>query len=238
MPMVTTNLFSHPVFRDGGFTNNDRAYAGSRSARSPTSSTWPPSWGRRPSSRGAAGRAPSSAAKDVRARAGPLPGKRSTCSASTCCEQGYGIRFALEPKPNEPRGDILLPTIGHAMAFIDDARPPRARGAQPEVGHEEMAGLNFASGVAQALWHGKLFHVDLIERADLVVALDYPRLASWPAAAADGRPDHRRQEVCNGNREIRGAVLDRDSLFVWQFTSFRRKRGRCGRGRPPLPDQP
>jgi len=76
-------------------------------------------------------------------------------------EQGYDIRFALEPKPNEPRGDILLPTIGHALAFIGSLDEPDRVGLNPEVGHEEMAGLNFAQGIAQALWHGKLFHVDL-----------------------------------------------------------------------------
>ena len=71
------------------------------------------------------------------------------------------MRFALEPKPNEPRGDILLPTIGHALAFIDRLEHPEMVGVNPEVGHEEMAGLNFAHGVAQALWAGKLFHIDL-----------------------------------------------------------------------------
>ena len=69
--------------------------------------------------------------------------------------------FALEPKPNEPRGDILLPTVGHALAFIDELEHPELVGLNPEVGHEEMASLNFAHGLAQALWHGKLFHVDL-----------------------------------------------------------------------------
>ena len=71
------------------------------------------------------------------------------------------MRFALEPKPNEPRGDILLPTVGHAIAFIGELDHPEMVGLNPEVGHEEMAGLNFAQGVAQALWHGKLFHIDL-----------------------------------------------------------------------------
>ena len=76
-------------------------------------------------------------------------------------EQGYDMRFALEPKPNEPRGDILLPTIGHALAFISELEDPSMVGLNPEVGHEEMAGLNFAHGISQALWHDKLFHVDL-----------------------------------------------------------------------------
>ena len=76
-------------------------------------------------------------------------------------EQGYDLRFALEPKPNEPRGDILLPTIGHALALISELDDPSMVGLNPEVGHEEMAGLNFAHGISQALWHDKLFHVDL-----------------------------------------------------------------------------
>jgi xylose isomerase len=76
-------------------------------------------------------------------------------------EQRYDIRFAIEPKPNEPRGDILLPSIGHALAFINELEHSEMVGVNPEVGHEEMASLNFAHGLAQALWHGKLFHVDL-----------------------------------------------------------------------------
>jgi len=76
-------------------------------------------------------------------------------------EQGYDLRFALEPKPNEPRGDIFLPTVGHALAFISELERPELVGVNPEVGHEQMANLNFAHGVAQALWSGKLFHIDL-----------------------------------------------------------------------------
>jgi xylose isomerase len=76
-------------------------------------------------------------------------------------DQGYGLRFAIEPKPNEPRGDILLPTIGHALAFIGSLDHHEMVGLNPEVGHEQMAGLNFVHGIAQALWHGKLFHIDL-----------------------------------------------------------------------------
>ena len=76
-------------------------------------------------------------------------------------DHGYGIRFALEPKPNEPRGDILLPTVGHALAFVASLEHHEMVGLNPEVGHEQMAGLNFTHGIAQALWHGKLFHIDL-----------------------------------------------------------------------------
>ncbi len=76
-------------------------------------------------------------------------------------DQGYDIRFAIEPKPNEPRGDILLPTVGHALAFIESLQRPELVGLNPEVGHEQMSGLNFTAGIAQALYHGKLFHIDL-----------------------------------------------------------------------------
>lgn len=75
--------------------------------------------------------------------------------------QGYDLKFAIEPKPNEPRGDILLPTVGHALAFIERLERPELYGVNPEVGHEQMAGLNFPHGIAQALWAGKLFHIDL-----------------------------------------------------------------------------
>jgi xylose isomerase len=104
--------------------------------------------------------AESGAAKDVRAA---LDRYKEAFDILTgyVLEQGYKLRFALEPKPNEPRGDILLPTIGHALAFINELEHPEMVGLNPEVGHEEMSGLNFAHGLAQALWHGKLFHVDL-----------------------------------------------------------------------------
>ncbi|MET1036943.1 MAG: TIM barrel protein, partial [Aeromicrobium sp.] len=76
-------------------------------------------------------------------------------------DKGYDMKFAIEPKPNEPRGDILLPTIGHALAFINTLDRSENVGVNPEIGHEEMAGLNAAHGYAQALWQGKLFHIDL-----------------------------------------------------------------------------
>jgi xylose isomerase len=76
-------------------------------------------------------------------------------------DKGYGIRFAIEPKPNEPRGDILLPTVGHALAFIETLEHPEIVGLNPETGHEQMAGLNFTAGIAQAMEAGKLFHIDL-----------------------------------------------------------------------------
>ncbi|MFD1052470.1 xylose isomerase, partial [Kibdelosporangium lantanae] len=76
-------------------------------------------------------------------------------------DNGYGLKLALEPKPNEPRGDIFLPTIGHALGFISQLEHHEMVGLNPEVGHEQMAGLNFVHGIGQALWQGKLFHIDL-----------------------------------------------------------------------------
>ena len=99
-------------------------------------------------------------AKDVRAA---LARYREAVNllADYVTDRGYDLRFAIEPKPNEPRGDILLPTVGHAIAFIHTLDKPDLFGVNPEVGHEQMAGLNFTHGVAQALDAGKLFHIDL-----------------------------------------------------------------------------
>ena len=104
--------------------------------------------------------AESGAAKDVRVALDRLK-EAFDLLGQYVTEQDYPIRFAIEPKPNEPRGDILLPTLGHALAFINRLERPELVGVNPEVGHEQMAGLNFPHGIAQALWHGKLFHIDL-----------------------------------------------------------------------------
>ena len=100
-------------------------------------------------------------AKDIARRARPLPRGASTPWPPTSSSRATGIRFAIEPKPNEPRGDILLPTVGHALAFIAELEHGDMVGVNPEVGHEQMAGLNYTAGIAQALWAGKLFHIDL-----------------------------------------------------------------------------
>ena len=161
VPMVTTNLFSHPVFRDGGFTNNDRdvrRFAIRKAAdqidlAAELGAEIFVAWGGREG-------AESGAAKDVKAALSRYKEAFDILGAYSE-EQGYGLRFAIEPKPNEPRGDILLPTVGHALAFINELENPDLVGLNPEVGHEEMASLNYAHGLAQALWHGKLFHIDL-----------------------------------------------------------------------------
>ena len=158
---ATTNLFSHPVFKDGAFTANDRdvrRFAIAKVMRNldlaaELGAQTYICWGGREG-------AESGAAKDVRAALDRYK-EAFDVLAAYVLDQGYRLRFAIEPKPNEPRGDILLPTLGHALAFIGELEHPGLFGINPEVGHEEMAALNYAHGIAQALWHGKLFHIDL-----------------------------------------------------------------------------
>lgn len=161
VPMVTTNLFSAPLFKDGGFTSNDRQvrrYALRKTLRNidlaaELGAETFVMWGGREG-------AEYDAAKDVQAALA-----RYREAVDLLCQyvkdSGYDLRFAIESKPNEPRGDILLPTLGHALAFIDSLETPDLVGINPEVGHEQMAGLNFTAGIAQALYHDKLFHIDL-----------------------------------------------------------------------------
>ncbi|MGC5053684.1 xylose isomerase [Micromonospora sp. DT48] len=161
VPMVTTDLFQQPVFKDGGFTSNDRdvrRYALRKVLRNidlaaELGAKTFVMWGGREGGE-------YDVAKDVQAALA-----RYREAVDLLCQyvidRGYDLRFALEPKPNEPRGDILLPTVGHALAFISTLAHPERVGVNPEVGHEQMAGLNFAHAIAQALWQGKLFHIDL-----------------------------------------------------------------------------
>ena len=161
VPMATTNLFTHPVFKDGAFTSNDkdiRRYAIRKVMRNielavELGAETYVCWGGREG-------AETDAAKD-----GYVAMERFreafNILGDFVVDNGYKIKFAIEPKPNEPRGDIFLPTIGHAMAFIYTLNRPELVGLNPEVGHEQMAGLNFVHGIAQALWQGKLFHIDL-----------------------------------------------------------------------------
>jgi xylose isomerase len=161
VPMATTNLFSDPAFKDGAFTSNDRRvreYALQKTMRSIDlgvelgASTYV-FWGGREG-------VETNASKDPR---DALSWFRD--SLNFLCEyvrsQGYGLKFALEPKPNEPRGDIYLATIGHMLAFIPTLDHPEMVGLNPEVAHDTMAGLDFVHGVAQAMDAGKLFHIDL-----------------------------------------------------------------------------
>jgi len=159
--MATTNLFKHPVFKDGAFTANDpevRRYAIAKTLRAidlgaelgaPTYVFW-----------GGREGVEAYAAKDPRAA---LDRFRESLDflAGYVRDRGYPMRFALEPKPNEPRGDTFLPTVGHALAFIATLEHGDMVGLNPEVAHETMAGLSFFHGVAQTIWSGKLFHIDL-----------------------------------------------------------------------------
>jgi xylose isomerase len=159
--MMTTNLFTHPLFKEGAFTANDRSvrrFSLRKTMRNidlaaELGAQIYVAWGGREG-------AESDAAKDVRAALDRMKEAFDTLCAYVL-DRGYPMRFAIEPKPNEPRGDILLPTIGHALAFVNELEYPEMVGLNPEVGHETMAGLNVMHGYAQALWSKKLFHIDL-----------------------------------------------------------------------------
>ncbi|MER2133426.1 MAG: xylose isomerase [Arthrobacter sp.] len=161
VPMITTNLFSHPVFKDGGFSSNDRSvrrFALRKVLRNldlaaELGAKTFVMWGGREG-------AEYDGSKDLSAALDRMREGVDT-AAGYIKDQGYDLRIALEPKPNEPRGDILLPTVGHALAFIAQLEHQDIVGLNPETGHEQMAGLNYTHGIAQALWAGKLFHIDL-----------------------------------------------------------------------------
>jgi len=161
VPMATTNLFSLPIFKEGAFTANDpqvRRFAVRKTLDSidlgaELGATVYVMWGGREG-------VEADAAKDVRAAL-----DRYKEAVDLCCEyireRGYAMRIALEPKPNEPRGDMFLPTVGHALAFINELEWPGMVGLNPEFAHETMSGLSFTHAVAQTMWHDKLFHIDL-----------------------------------------------------------------------------
>ncbi|RBY83297.1 xylose isomerase [Blastococcus sp. TF02A-26] len=161
VPMVTTNLFTHPVFKEGALTANDRdvrRYALRKVMRNMDLAAELGAqtyvlWGGREGTE-------VDVAKDLGAALDRYREGIDTL-AQYSIDRGYGLRFALEPKPNEPRGDIFLPTIGHALGFISTLQHADLVGLNPEVGHEQMANLNYTHGIAQALWQGKLFHLDL-----------------------------------------------------------------------------
>ena len=161
VPMATTNLFTHPVFKDGGFTANDpkvRAFAVQKTMRSidlgmELGARIYVMWGGREG-------VEADACRDAREAI-----KRYRDCVNFLCDyvrdQKYDVRFALEAKPNEPRSDLYLPTTGHMLAFIETLDHPEMVGVNPEVAHEQMSGLNFHHGIAQAIDAGKLFHIDL-----------------------------------------------------------------------------
>jgi xylose isomerase len=161
VPMATTNLFTDPAFKDGAFTSNDpkvRAYALHKTMRAidlgvELGAKIYVFWGGREGTETDSSKNPLDA------------GKRFREALNFLCEyvkdQGYDLKFALEPKPNEPRSDIYLPTTGAMLGFIATLDYPEMVGVNPEVAHEHMAGLNFMHAVAQAWDAGKLFHIDL-----------------------------------------------------------------------------
>jgi xylose isomerase len=161
VPMTTTNLFWRPVFKEGAFTANDpavrrlavRKTCESMELGAELGASVHVMWGGREG-------VEADAAKDVRTAL-----DRYKEAVDLCCEhirtRSLGLRIALEPKPNEPRGDIFLPTVGHALAFIGELEWPDMVGLNPEFAHETMSGLSFSHAVAQTLWHDKLFHIDL-----------------------------------------------------------------------------
>ncbi|PZA07081.1 MULTISPECIES: xylose isomerase [unclassified Meiothermus] len=161
VPMATTNLFSDPVFKDGAFTNPDariRAYAIQKTLRAMDLGAELGAkiyvfWGGREGAEVDAGHNTLDALARYREALNFL--------AEYSEDQGYGYRFALEPKPNEPRGDLYLPTVGAMLGFIATLDRPHLFGLNPEFAHETMAGLNFVHAVAQAIDAGKLFHIDL-----------------------------------------------------------------------------
>lgn len=161
VPMATTNLFTDPAFKDGAFTSNDarvRAYALQKTMRAIDlgvelgASTYV-FWGGREGVETDAAKSPSDSIKRFRDALNFL--------ANYVREQRYVLRFALEPKPNEPRGDLYFATVGAMLGFIATLEHPEMVGVNPEMAHEHMAGLNFLHAVAQAWEAGKLFHIDL-----------------------------------------------------------------------------
>jgi xylose isomerase len=159
--MATTNLFGHPAFKDGAFTSNDRGVRRAAIGKAMRAIDLGARlgaevfvfWGGREGTEAGIAKDPRDALERYREAIDVL--------ADYSVGQGYGMRFAIEPKPNEPRGDIFLPTVGHALHFITTLARPEMVGVNPEVAHETMAGLSFVHGVGQAVWAGKLFHIDL-----------------------------------------------------------------------------
>jgi xylose isomerase len=159
--MATTNLFGHPAFKDGAFVSNDRRVRRAAIGKAMRAIDLGAElggevyvfWGGREGTEAAVAKDPRDALERYREAVNVLVEYSES--------QGYGFRFALEPKPNEPRGDLFLPTVGHALHFISTLDRPELVGVNPEVAHETMAGLSFHHAVGQALWAGKLFHIDL-----------------------------------------------------------------------------
>ncbi len=185
VPMATTNLFTDPIFKDGAFTSNDarvRAYALQKTMKAidlgvEFGARVYVFWGGREGVETDAAKNPLDAIQRMREAMNFLCGY--------AIDNQYDLKFALEAKPNEPRGDLYNPTTGHMLGFIPTLDHPDMVGVNPEVAHEHMAGINFMHGVAQAWEAGKLFHIDLNDQ--------YP-----------GRYD---QDLRFGSRDIKAAFF-------------------------------
>ena len=165
VPMATTNLFADPAFKDGAFTANDpkvRAFALQKTMNAIDLGVELGAgvyvfWGGREG-------VETDSSKDPQQSL-----KRNREAMNFLCEyvkdQGYNLKFALEAKPNEPRGDIYFSTTGAMLGFIATLDYPEMVGVNPEMAHEHMAGLNFLHAVAQAWDAGKLFHIDLNDQS-------------------------------------------------------------------------
>jgi xylose isomerase len=183
VPMSTTNLFFDPVFKDGAFTSNDgrvRAYALQKTMRAidlgvELGAKIHVFWGGREGSE-------CDAARDPRVAI-----RRAREATNFLCEyvrdRKYEMRFALEAKPNEPRGDLYFPTTASYLHFIETLDHPEMVGVNPEVAHEHMAGLNMHHSVAQAMEAGKLFHIDLNDQRPGRYDQDFRFGAENPKAA-------------------------------------------------------
>jgi xylose isomerase len=185
VPMATVNLFYDAVFRDGAFTANDRqvrAYALQKTMRAMDLGAECGAkifvlWGGREGVETDACRRPDDAIKRLRDALNYL------CEYNA--EKGYGYKFALEAKPNEPRADIYMPTTGAYLHFITTLDHPEMVGVNPEVAHEHMPGLNMTHAVAQAWEAGKLYHIDLNDQVpgrydqDLRFGSANPKAAFW-----------------------------------------------------------
>jgi len=165
VPMATTNLFHEPAFKDGAFTSNDprvRAYALQKTMNAidlgvELGAKVYVFWGGREGTETDASKSALESLKRFREALNFL------CDYSL--DKGYQLKFALEAKPNEPRGDMYLSTTGAMLGFIETLDHSDMVGVNPEVAHEQMAGLNFLHSVAQAWDVGKLFHLDLNDQA-------------------------------------------------------------------------
>src|SRR4051794_20891637 len=161
VPMATTNLFGHAAFKDGAFTSNDRRVRRAAIGKAMRSMDLGHElgagiyvfWGGREGTETGIAKDPRDALERYREAINVL--------ADYSVAESYDYRFALEPKPNEPRGNMYLPTVGHALHFISTLDRPDMVGVNPEFAHDTMAGLSFVDAVGQALWAGKLFHIDL-----------------------------------------------------------------------------